>query len=55
MTALEMEMGAMDSVDPTGLGKSKGITIRVFINLEEDERNIKEIDIKKLFKLTSSD
>ena len=36
MTRLEMEMMG-ENVDPTGLGQPTGITLRVFINMDEDD------------------
>ena len=54
MTRLEMEMMGED-VDPTGLGQPAGITLRVFINMDEDDDGDKGIDLKSLFKLAPSD
>ena len=54
MTRLEMEMMG-ENVDPTGLGQPTGITLRVFINMDEDDDGDKGIDLKSLFKLAPSD
>ena len=54
MTRLEMEMMGED-VDPTGLGQPTGITLRVFINMDEDDDGDKGIDLNSLFKLAPGD
>jgi len=54
MTRLEMEMMG-ENVDPTGLGQPTGITLRVFINMDEDDDGDKGIDLKSLFKLAPGD
>lgn len=50
MTALEMEMGAMEGEgNQTGMGKDKGITVKIFINFDEDDQNEKGLNLKSMF------